>query len=54
MLFGLIIGAAVVFFFSGLAIMAVGRAAGRVVYEESVAGALVTDLSRGRRRGLEG
>ncbi|MGH3274690.1 MAG: sodium-translocating pyrophosphatase [Streptosporangiaceae bacterium] len=32
-LFGLIIGAAVVFFFSGLAIMAVGRAAGRVVYE---------------------
>jgi K(+)-stimulated pyrophosphate-energized sodium pump len=32
-LFGLMIGAAVVFFFSGLAIMAVGRAAGRVVYE---------------------
>jgi K(+)-stimulated pyrophosphate-energized sodium pump len=32
-LFGLIIGASVVFFFSGLAIMAVGRAAGRVVYE---------------------
>jgi K(+)-stimulated pyrophosphate-energized sodium pump len=32
-LFGLIIGAAVVFFFSGLAIMAVGRAAGRVVFE---------------------
>ena len=32
-LFGLIIGAAVVFFFSGLAISAVGRAAGRVVYE---------------------
>jgi K(+)-stimulated pyrophosphate-energized sodium pump len=32
-LFGLIIGAAVVFFFSGLAIMAVGRAAGRVVHE---------------------
>ncbi|MDQ6649243.1 MAG: sodium-translocating pyrophosphatase [Actinomycetota bacterium] len=33
LLFGLIIGAAVVFFFSGLAISAVGRAAGRVVYE---------------------
>ena len=32
-LFGLIIGASVVFFFSGLLIMAVGRAAGRVVYE---------------------
>ena len=32
-LFGLILGAAVVFFFSGLAISAVGRAAGRVVYE---------------------
>jgi K(+)-stimulated pyrophosphate-energized sodium pump len=32
-LFGVIIGAAVVFFFSGLAISAVGRAAGRVVYE---------------------
>jgi K(+)-stimulated pyrophosphate-energized sodium pump len=32
-LVGLIIGAAVVFFFSGLAISAVGRAAGRVVYE---------------------
>jgi K(+)-stimulated pyrophosphate-energized sodium pump len=32
-LFGLIIGAAVVFFFSGLLIMAVGRAAGRVVLE---------------------
>jgi len=32
-LFGLIIGAAVVFFFSGLLIMAVGRAAGRVVME---------------------
>jgi K(+)-stimulated pyrophosphate-energized sodium pump len=32
-LFGLMIGAAVVFFFSGLAIMAVGRAAGRVVFE---------------------
>ncbi|MQA97245.1 MAG: sodium-translocating pyrophosphatase [Streptosporangiales bacterium] len=32
-LVGLIIGAAVVFLFSGLAIMAVGRAAGRVVYE---------------------
>jgi K(+)-stimulated pyrophosphate-energized sodium pump len=32
-LVGLMIGAAVVFFFSGLAIMAVGRAAGRVVYE---------------------
>src|SRR6266566_512359 len=31
-LFGLIIGASVVFFFSGLAIMAVGRAAGRVVF----------------------
>ncbi|MGW2192070.1 sodium/proton-translocating pyrophosphatase, partial [Streptosporangium sp. NPDC001682] len=30
---GLIIGAAVVFMFSGLAIMAVGRAAGRVVFE---------------------
>jgi uncharacterized protein (TIGR02679 family) len=29
-------------------------AAGRVVYEESVAGALVTDLSRGRRPGREG
>ncbi|MEV6983741.1 sodium-translocating pyrophosphatase [Sphaerisporangium sp. NPDC051017] len=32
-LVGLVIGAAVVFFFSGLAISAVGRAAGRVVYE---------------------
>src|SRR5713101_7207292 len=32
-LVGIIIGAAVVFYFSGLAIMAVGRAAGRVVYE---------------------
>jgi K(+)-stimulated pyrophosphate-energized sodium pump len=32
-LFGLIIGASVVFFFSGLLIMAVGRAAGRVVVE---------------------
>src|SRR4051812_11923433 len=32
-LIGLIIGAAVVFLFSGLAIMAVGRAAGRVVME---------------------
>ncbi|HXW46966.1 MAG TPA: sodium-translocating pyrophosphatase [Streptosporangiaceae bacterium] len=32
-LFGLIIGASVVFFFSGLLIMAVGRAAGRVVLE---------------------
>ena len=32
-LVGVMIGAAVVFFFSGLAIMAVGRAAGRVVYE---------------------
>ena len=32
-LFGLIIGASVVFFFSGLAIQAVGRAAGRVVFE---------------------
>src|SRR5208282_3232718 len=32
-LVGLIIGAAVVFYFSGLAIMAVGRAAGRVVFE---------------------
>ena len=32
-LFGVIIGAAVVFLFSGLAISAVGRAAGRVVYE---------------------
>src|SRR3984957_3141499 len=32
-LFGLIIGASVVFFFSGLLIMAVGRAAGQVVYE---------------------
>ncbi|RJL20399.1 sodium-translocating pyrophosphatase [Bailinhaonella thermotolerans] len=32
-LVGLVIGAAVVFLFSGLAIMAVGRAAGRVVYE---------------------
>src|SRR6266446_2028350 len=32
-LVGIIIGACVVFFFSGLAIMAVGRAAGRVVYE---------------------
>jgi K(+)-stimulated pyrophosphate-energized sodium pump len=32
-LFGLIIGAAVVFFFSGLAISAVARAAGRVVIE---------------------
>ena len=30
-LFGLIIGASVVFFFAGLLIMAVGRAAGRVV-----------------------
>ena len=29
----LMVGAAVVFYFSGLAIMAVGRAAGRVVYE---------------------
>jgi len=33
LLFGLIIGASVVFFFSGLAISAVGRAAGRVVFE---------------------
>ena len=33
MLVGLIIGAAVVFLFSGLAIKAVGRAAGRVVFE---------------------
>ncbi len=32
-LVGLIVGAAVVFYFSGLAIMAVGRAAGRVVCE---------------------
>ncbi len=32
-LVGVIIGAAVVFFFSGLAISAVGRAAGRVVFE---------------------
>lgn len=32
-LVGLVIGAAVVFMFSGLAIMAVGRAAGRVVFE---------------------
>ena len=32
-LIGVIIGAAVVFYFSGLAIMAVGRAAGRVVFE---------------------
>ena len=32
-LVGVVIGAAVVFLFSGLAIMAVGRAAGRVVYE---------------------
>lgn len=32
-LIGLIVGAAVVFLFSGLAIMAVGRAAGRVVVE---------------------
>ncbi|WP_432928738.1 sodium-translocating pyrophosphatase [Microbispora sp. CA-135349] len=32
-LVGLIVGAAVVFLFSGLAISAVGRAAGRVVYE---------------------
>src|SRR5215469_15397371 len=32
-LFGLIIGASVVFFFAGLLIMAVGRAAGRVVIE---------------------
>jgi K(+)-stimulated pyrophosphate-energized sodium pump len=32
-LFGIIIGASVVFFFSGLLIMAVGRAAGQVVYE---------------------
>jgi K(+)-stimulated pyrophosphate-energized sodium pump len=32
-LVGVIIGAAVVFYFSGLAIMAVGRAAGRVVFE---------------------
>ncbi len=32
-LVGLMIGAAVVFFFSGLLIMAVGRAAGRVVFE---------------------
>ncbi|MCW2678752.1 MAG: hppA, partial [Frankiales bacterium] len=33
LLFGLIIGAAVVFLFSGLAIQAVSRAAGRVVFE---------------------
>ena len=32
-LVGLIVGASVVFFFSGLAIQAVGRAAGRVVFE---------------------
>jgi K(+)-stimulated pyrophosphate-energized sodium pump len=32
-LVGLIVGAAVVFYFAGLAIMAVGRAAGRVVFE---------------------
>jgi len=32
-LVGLVVGASVVFFFSGLAIMAVGRAAGRVVFE---------------------
>src|ERR1035441_6092596 len=32
-LVGVMIGAAVVFYFSGLAIMAVGRAASRVVYE---------------------
>ncbi len=32
-LVGVIVGAAVVFYFSGLAIMAVGRAAGRVVWE---------------------
>ena len=32
-LVGLIVGASVVFYFSGLAIMAVGRAAGRVVFE---------------------
>jgi K(+)-stimulated pyrophosphate-energized sodium pump len=32
-LFGVIVGASVVFLFSGLAISAVGRAAGRVVYE---------------------
>ena len=32
-LIGVIVGAAVVFYFSGLAIMAVGRAAGRVVFE---------------------
>jgi K(+)-stimulated pyrophosphate-energized sodium pump len=32
-LVGIIIGASVVFFFSGLLIMAVGRAAGKVVYE---------------------
>ncbi|MEU1733516.1 sodium-translocating pyrophosphatase [Streptosporangium sp. NPDC020145] len=32
-LVGLVVGAAVVFMFSGLAIMAVGRAAGRVVFE---------------------
>jgi K(+)-stimulated pyrophosphate-energized sodium pump len=32
-LVGLVVGAAVVFYFSGLAIMAVGRAAGRVVFE---------------------
>ncbi len=32
-LFGLIIGASVVFFFAGLLIMAVGRAAGQVVFE---------------------
>jgi K(+)-stimulated pyrophosphate-energized sodium pump len=33
LLFGVIVGAAVVFLFSGLAISAVGRAAGRVVFE---------------------
>src|SRR5690242_2023531 len=32
-LIGVLVGAAVVFYFSGLAIMAVGRAAGRVVFE---------------------
>jgi K(+)-stimulated pyrophosphate-energized sodium pump len=32
-LVGLVVGASVVFFFAGLAIMAVGRAAGRVVFE---------------------
>jgi K(+)-stimulated pyrophosphate-energized sodium pump len=32
-LVGVLVGAAVVFYFSGLAIMAVGRAAGRVVFE---------------------